>query len=78
VKRLKIGHLDVALLDGKRKGLPWTLLVDWRLLEERKRWRLSVGPKLWAPFSEHWGHVSPPRRGRILGLDWAWYRRGLE
>lgn len=79
MKRLRIGQLDVALLPSmgdRRKS--WTLLIDWRLSELGRRWRLSVGPNLWVPFSERYGYVSKARRWRKLGLDWAWYRRGLE
>lgn len=77
MKRLKIGHLDVALLDATGPR-PWTLLIDWRMGEIKRRWRLSVGPKLWIPFSETYGYVTPPWRRRMLGLDVAWYGRGLE
>lgn len=77
MKRLRIGHLEVALLDATGPR-PWTLLIDWRLRDEGKRWRLSVGPKLWVPFSETYGYVSRPWRRRFLGLDVAWYGRGLE
>lgn len=77
MKKLKIGHVDVALLDAHKRR-SWTLLIDWRMLELGRRWRLSVGPKLWVPFSEHYGHVARARRGRLFGLDWAWYRRGME
>jgi len=78
MKRLKIGHLDVALLDAGRQDRPWTLLIDWRMPEPHDRWRLSVGPKLWVPFSERELGIGRARRLRVLGLDLAWYGKGVE
>jgi hypothetical protein len=78
MKRIKVGHLDVALLDHNNRRVPWTLLIDWRMPEPGNRWRLSVGPRLWIPFSERELGIGRARRRRILGLDFAWYGRGTE
>lgn len=78
MKRMKVGHLDVALIDAGRRERPWTLLIDWRMSEPDNRWRLAAGPKLWVPFSERELGIGRARRRRVLGLDLAWYGRGVE
>jgi len=77
VRHIRVGQLDVALLPGKGT-MRWTILIDWRVQEEARRWRFAIGRRVWVPFSERYGYVTPPWRRRILGLDVAWYRRGLE
>lgn len=69
--RLKIGRLDMALIDSG-------LYIDWRMSEVGNRWRLVVARKRWVPFSERYGYVNKPRGRRVLGLDVAWYGKGIE
>lgn len=71
MRRIRLGHLDIALM---HEGL----YVDWRMSEPGNRWRLVVARRRWVPFSEHYGYVNTPRARRVLGLDVAWYGRGVE
>lgn len=71
MRRLRIGQLDIALID---RGL----YVDWRMSEPGNRWRLVVARRRWVPFSERYGYADTPRSRRVMGMEVAWYGRGVE
>lgn len=71
MRSVRIGRLAVALID---RGL----YVDWRMSEPGNRWRLVISRRRRVPFSERYGYADTPRARRILGVDVAWYGKGVE
>jgi len=69
------------VIDIGRLGITYTrrpmlsLTIDWRRTEHGKRWRLGFGIR--RPYRYPMG-MPPKRRGRVLGITYAWYPQGYE
>ena len=72
VKRHKIGHLQIMRSAySSRLSVGWVLLIDWRVREYGKRWRIQIQREpMWFPM------YSPKPTWR--GTGWAYWAIGNE